>query len=140
MSHSVQDRERAVQAITQRTILERRIKRTQRQIVALQGEARQALEAGLLVDQAALAEAIQAAEVLKAEVLEQSQADMREKVERVRRKSEEALRLKAEWRSSQFPNYLSGSNIPPSPGQSLGLIVLLAAMAAIAGGVLLLNR
>jgi len=139
MSHNAQDRERAVQAITRRTMLEKRIKRTQQRMAVLQGEARQVLEASLLADQAALAEAVQMAEAVKAEVLEQFKAQWRQDEERIHRKAQEALRLKAEWQSRQFPPF-PGGRVPPSPSQSLGLLVLLAAMAAIVGGVLLLNR
>ena len=131
MRHNAQNRENAVQAITRRSMLERRIKHTQRQMATLQGEARQALEASLMADQAALAEAIQAAEAVK--------ADMRREEERRRWEIREALRLQAELRSRQFPLFLGGS-VPASPDQALGLLVLLAAMAAIVGGVLLLNR
>lgn len=131
MSHSAQDREHAVQAITQRTMLERHIKRTQRRMATLQGGVPQALQDSLAADQAALAEAIQTVEAVK--------ADMRQEEERRRWELQEELRHIARWRSSQFPPFPSGS-VPSSPGQALGFIAILAVMAAIAGGVLLLNR
>jgi multidrug efflux pump subunit AcrA (membrane-fusion protein) len=130
MSHSTQNRERAVQLITRRNMLQRRIKQTQKQLAALEGEARQALEVSLRTDQAALAEMIPTLEAL--------QADFRQDEERIRRKTQEAIRLKAEWQSRQFPNYLPGGSVPPNPGQILGFLAILAAMAAIVGGVLLL--
>ena len=133
MRQSSEDRKRAVEAITRRNMLERRIKRTQRRMASLQGETRQALEDNLMADQAALAEATQAAEALKAEVLKQIKADMR-------RKSEEALRLRAEWERSRFLHTFPNGSVPSSPDPTLGFLMLLAAMAAVAGGVLLLNR
>ena len=136
---NAQDREHAVQAITRRNMLERRIKRTQRRMASLQGEARQALEVSLAADQATLSEAIQTMEAAKAEVLDQFKADMRQSEEKVRRKTEEALRLKAEWQSRQFPPFPSGS-VPPSPGQALGLLMIFVTMFAIVGIMLLLNR
>ncbi len=131
MSHSAQDRERAVQAITRRNVLEKRIKRTQRRMAALQGGARQALEDSLMADQAALSEVIPTLEAIK--------ANMRQDEERIRRKAQEALRLKAELRSRQFPHFPVGG-VPPSPGQSLDFLAILAAMAVIVGVVLLLIR
>jgi len=133
MSHNAENRERAVQLITRRSVLQRRIKQTQKQLAALKGEARQALEVSLRTDQVALAETIPTLEALK--------ADFRQDEERIRRKTQEALRLRAEWQSRQFsplPSFPGG--VPLSPSQSLSPLVLLAAMAAIVGGVLLLNR
>jgi len=127
---SAQGRESAVQAITRRTMLEERIKRTQRQIAALQGEARQVLEYSLAAEQAALAEAIQTVEAVK--------ADMRQEEERRRWKLQEELHHIARWRSSQFPPFPSGSG-QWGPGQTFALAVILAAMITIVG-VLLLNR
>jgi len=127
---SAQGRESAVQAITRRTMLEERIKRTQRQIAALQGEARQVLEYSLAAEQAALAEAIQTVEAVK--------ADMRQEEERRRWKLQEELHHIAWWRSSQFPPFPSGSG-QWGPGQTFALAVILAAMITIVG-VLLLNR
>jgi len=132
MDHSAQDRERAVQLITRRNMLQRRIKQTQKQLAALKGEARQALEVSLRTDQVALAETIPTLEALK--------ADFRQDEERIRRKTQEALRLRAEWKRSQFLNSYPSGGVPLSPSQSLGPLVLLAVMAAIVGGVLLLNR
>ena len=132
MSHSAQDRERAVQAITRRNMLEKRIKRTQRQMAALQGEARQALESSLAADEAALAEATLTFEEVK--------KSMRQEEEHRRWELQELLRLKAEERrSSQFP-FLPGGSVPASFGQPLGLMFTLVALAAVVGGVLLLNR
>ena len=89
---SAQGRESAVQAITRRTMLERRIKRTQRRMAALEGEARQALEDSLAADQAALAEVVPTLEAVK--------AAMRQEEEHIRRKTQEALRAKGEWKAS----------------------------------------
>ena len=131
MNHSAQDRERAVQAITRRNMLQRRIKRTQQFMKALWGEVPQALQDGMVADQAALSEAVQTVEEIKAQ--------WHQEEEHIRRKTQEALRLKAEWKNNQFPLFPGGS-VPPSPGQILGFLAVLAAMAAIVGGVLLLNR
>lgn len=99
MDHNVQDRERAVQAITRRNMLEQRIKRTQRRMAALQGEARQALEDSLLADQAALSEAVQTMEEVKASMRQEEERIRQETLGRIRRKTQEALRLKAEWQA-----------------------------------------
>ena len=128
---SAQGRESAVQAITRRTMLEERIKRTQRQIAALQGEARQALEDSLLADQAALAEAIQTVEAVK--------ADMRQEEERRRWKLQEALCAKGEWRASYLLNHSLGGSSHWGPGQTFALAMILAAMVTMVT-VLLLNR
>ncbi len=79
---SAQDRERAVQAITRRNMLLRRIKHTQ-QAAAAQGEARQALQDSLAADQAALAEA--------AQTVEEVRAEMRREEERTRRETQESI-------------------------------------------------
>ncbi len=131
MDHSAQDRERAVQAITRRNMLEQRVKHTRRRMASLQSEAQQALEANLAADQAALAEAIQAVEQIK--------MDMRWEEERRRWELQKKLRYYAELKNRQSPFFSSGS-VPPSPGQSLGFLAILAAMAAIASVGLLLNR
>ncbi len=130
MNHSVQDRERAVQAITRRNMLEQRIKRTQGRMATLHGEARQALEASLLADQAALSEAIQ--------TMEQIKVDMRREEERRRWELQEKLRYYEDLKSRQSPFFSSG-NVPSSPGQTLGFLVVLVVIVAIVGIVLLLN-
>ncbi len=127
---SAQDRERAVQAITRRNMLERRIKRTQRRMASLQGEARQALEDSLAADQAALSEMIPALEAVK--------AVMRQEEERRRWELQEELRHIARWRTSQYPPFPSGSD-QRGPGQTFALVVILAAMAIMIA-VVLLNR
>jgi len=131
MSQSSENRKRAVQVIMRRNMLERRIKKTQQRLVALEGEARYDLEDSLLADQAALSKAIPTLEAFK--------ADFRQEEERIRRKTQEALRIQEELRSRQFPTF-PGGNAPPSPGQTLGFLVILAAIAAIASGVLLLLK
>lgn len=90
--NSARDRERAVQAITRRRMFERRIKRTQRRMAALEGEARQALEDSLAAEQAALAEV--------PPTLEAAKTVMRQEEGHIRRKTQEALRAKGEWKAS----------------------------------------
>lgn len=128
---NTQDRERAVQMITQRHELQWRIKRTQRRLEAAQGEARQAIQNSLAVDQAALAELTP--------TLEQTKARMRQEEEHIRRKTDEALRLRDEWRRSQFLNSYPGA-APPDQGQALVLLVGLAVIVATTSAMLLLNR
>ena len=130
MRHSAQDREYAVQAITRRAMLEERIKRKQKQMAVLQGEARQALEDSLAADQAALAEATL--------TFEEAKASMCQEEERRRWKLQEELRLIARWRSSQYQPFPSGSS-QWSPGQAFALAVLLVAMATMVS-MLLLSR
>ena len=90
------------------------------------------LEDSLAADQAALAEMIPALEAVK--------AVMRQEEEHVRRKTQEALRLRAEWERSRFLHTFPSGSAPPSPSQSLGFLLILAALFAVGGIVLLLNR
>lgn len=133
---SAQNRERAVKAITQRNMLQRRIERSQKRLKALQDEAHQGLQDSITADQAALAEATQTMEEARAEVLEEFKADM----ERIRRKTDEALHLRDEWRRSQFLNSYMSGGAPPSPGQALTLLVVLGVMVAMISAMLILNR
>ena len=128
---SAQGRESAVQAITRRTMLEERIKRTQRRMAALEGEARQVLEYSLAADQAALAEVPPA--------LEAAKTVMRQEEGHIRRKTQEALRAKGEWRASYLLNHSLGGSSHWGPGQTFALAMILAAMVTMVT-VLLLNR
>ena len=131
MSYDPQNRRRFRDTVGQMFMLQRRIKRTQRRMAALEGEARQALEDILAADQAALAEVIPTFNAVR--------AVMRQEEEHVRGKTQEALRAQAELRASYSLHYLPGGG-QPSPSQAMGLLVALAAIVAFVGVVLLLNR
>lgn len=118
-----EDRERAVQALTERNEIQRRIDRTRQQLRAIQNivqdiAEREALLQSLAADQAALVERI--------EVMGEFKAQMRREEERIRRKTEEALRLHAEWKSCQFSNSFPSGSAPSSDGQMFGFFLIVA--------------
>jgi len=128
---SAQNRERAVKAITQRNMLQRRIKRTQRQMEAAQGEVRQSLQDSVAADQAAMAELTP--------TLEQIKADMCQEEASVRRKTQETLSALADLRANQSLHHFPGGSDQWGPSQTFALVVIFGALAAMLA-VLLLNR
>ena len=129
---SAQDRERAVQMITQRHELQWRIERAQERLKALQGDARQALQDSLATDLAAVAEMTL--------TLEDVKARLRQEEEHVRRKTDEALRCQDELKRGQLLDSFPGA-ASPNQGQALGVIVILVLTAvAVVGSVLLLHE
>src|SRR5688572_19695532 len=108
------NRERAVQAITQKNNLQQMVDDTQKRVDNLQAKAELALKRGdrdlalqlltekqqydatLTATKASLAQAIETVEAVKVAI--------RREEERIRQKTAEALALKAQWKNSQIQN------------------------------------
>ena len=133
-----QDRERAVQAMTNRSHLHRRMKHTLQELTVVEDDAeREALRQSLAADIAALEEEVKRISEIK--------ASMRGAEERIRRKTQEALRCQEKWRQSQswsngpLPFFPAG-RVPPGDSRTLGLFMAACVIVAIVFGVLLLKQ
>ncbi|MCW5937049.1 MAG: PspA/IM30 family protein [Fimbriimonadaceae bacterium] len=108
----VQNREKAVQAITQKNRLQQMLEENQKKSAQLENQAAMALKAGnrelalnLLREKASndsTLETLKSSHAQAVETVEQVKVAIKRQEEEVRRKAAEALALKAQWKQSQI--------------------------------------
>ena len=111
------NRERAVQAITQKNNLQALVDQTKKMVDNLQAKAEIALKNGdrdlarqLLIEKAQYDTTLQSTQISLTQALETTEAvktAMRREEERIRAKTAQALSMKAQWKQSQIENSMN---------------------------------